>query len=54
MNPTIWTDKTRVTDHKRRGSNLRGFTFARFGGLGNHRYQIGFSGDVRGNLINKI
>jgi len=47
MNPTIWTDKTRVTNHKRQGSNLRGFTFARFGGLGNHRYQIGFSGDVK-------
>ncbi len=38
MNPTIWTDKSRVTNKKRWGSNLRGFTFARFGGLGTHRY----------------
>ena len=53
MNPTIWTAKTRVTDHKRRCklglgcTHKRGVTFARWGGLGQHRYQHGFSGDVR-------
>ncbi|GAB5364271.1 hypothetical protein AAMO2058_000955500 [Amorphochlora amoebiformis] len=52
MNPTIWLDKMRVTDSIRRcktyGSctNRRGMVLARFGGLGNHRYQVGFSGDV--------
>ena len=54
-NPTIWTDKMRVTDPKRRNlqSNApkaiikRGMVLARFGGLGNHRYQVGFSGDVK-------
>ena len=42
-NPTIWTDKLRCTDHIRRGSDKRGITLARWGGLGNHRYQVGFS-----------
>ena len=37
MNPTIWTDKVRVTDPKRRGEDKRGLVLARFGGLGNHR-----------------
>eukprot|EP00939_MAST-03C_sp_MAST-3C-sp1_P004520 g4520.t1 len=61
MNPTIFTDKMRVTDPIRRcriqdedkthadcaGANTkRGVVFARFGGYGNHRYQHGFSGDV--------
>eukprot|EP01063_Lacrimia_lanifica_P029738 TRINITY_DN4590_c0_g1_i3.p1 TRINITY_DN4590_c0_g1~~TRINITY_DN4590_c0_g1_i3.p1 ORF type:complete len:994 (+),score=371.47 TRINITY_DN4590_c0_g1_i3:66-3047(+) len=52
MNPTILTDKLRATDSIRRCrqqgdcTNKRGVTFARFGGLGNHRYQHGFSGDV--------
>jgi hypothetical protein len=27
-------------------TNKRGVTFARWGGLGQHRYQHGFSGDV--------
>ena len=48
-NPTIWTNKLRVTDKKRRGGekeNERGMVLARWGGLGNHRYQVGFSGDV--------
>ena len=48
MNPTIWTDKMRVTDPIRQGVNKRGVVLARFGGLGNHRYQHGFSGDVKG------
>ena len=55
MNPTIWLNKMRVTDAKRRCvlgigqcSKKRGVVFGRFGGLGNHRYQHGFSGDVAG------
>ena len=54
MNPTIWTDKMRVTDSIRRCkqtgycTNKRGVVHARWGGLGNHRYQHGFSGDVAG------
>ena len=63
MNPTIWTDKMRVTDSIRRcriqdltrshndcvdANTSRGVVFARWGGLGNHRYQHGFSGDVDG------
>eukprot|EP00042_Codosiga_hollandica_P032126 m.200668 g.200668 ORF g.200668 m.200668 type:complete len:1028 (+) comp53818_c0_seq1:262-3345(+) len=46
QNPTIWTDHLRSTDHQRRGENVRGLVLARWGGLGNHRYQVGFSGDV--------
>ncbi len=55
MNPTIWLNKMRVTDAKRKCvlglpgcDSRRGVTFGRFGGLGNHRYQVGFSGDVYG------
>lgn len=63
MNPTIYTDKMRVTDSIRRcraknpsashadcasSQTKRGVTFARWGGMGNHRYQHGFSGDVAG------
>ena len=46
INPTIWTDKLRATYHIRRGEEARGIVLARWGGLGNHRYQVGFSGDV--------
>lgn len=46
VNPTIWTDKLRATYHIRRGEEARGIVLARWGGLGNHRYQVGFSGDV--------
>ena len=46
VNPTIWTDKLRSTYHIRRGEEARGIVLARWGGLGNHRYQVGFSGDV--------
>ena len=55
FNPTIWTDKMRCTNSKRqdiesgnpKGVTKRGMVLARFGGLGNHRYQVGFSGDVK-------
>lgn len=55
-NPTIWLNKVRATDAKRRF--LQGITkdpefkrnmaLGRWGGLGNHRYQLGFSGDAPG------
>lgn len=55
MNPTIGLSKLRVTDAARRcaatgrcSNRKRGVVFARWGGLGNHRYQHGFSGDVAG------
>jgi hypothetical protein len=40
VNPTIWTDKLRATTHLRRGEDKRGIVLARWGGLGNHRYQV--------------
>jgi hypothetical protein len=46
QNPTAWLNKLRSTDPKRQGSNARGMVLGRFGGLGAHRYQVGFSGDV--------
>ncbi|KAK3233298.1 hypothetical protein CYMTET_56397 [Cymbomonas tetramitiformis] len=46
MNPTIWTNKVRATDHVRRRNDKRGMVLARWGGYGSHRYQVGFSGDV--------
>lgn len=45
-NPTIWLNKVRATDNIRRNATDRGMVLARWGGLGNHRYQVGFSGDV--------
>jgi len=48
FNPTILTDWQRCTSPKRQGSQERGAVLARFGGLGTHRYQAGFSGDVAG------
>lgn len=44
VNPTWWLNYTHFTDMERRG--LRPLLFHRWGGLGNHRYQIGFSGDT--------
>eukprot|EP00825_Cyclidium_porcatum_P031628 TRINITY_DN3351_c0_g1_i2.p1 TRINITY_DN3351_c0_g1~~TRINITY_DN3351_c0_g1_i2.p1 ORF type:complete len:803 (+),score=106.51 TRINITY_DN3351_c0_g1_i2:339-2747(+) len=56
FNPTIWLNKQRVTDAKRRYIKgvttnpiyRRSMVLGRWGGLGNHRYQAGFSGDVPG------
>jgi len=49
-NPTIWLNKLRLTDKARRAesgeASKRSMVLARWGGLGNHRYQVGFSGDV--------
>ena len=44
VNPTWWLNYTHFSDMERRGK--RGMLFHRWGGLGNHRYQIGFSGDT--------
>ena len=44
MNPTWWLNYVHFTDQAREGK--RPLLFHRWGGLGNHRYQIGFSGDT--------
>jgi alpha-glucosidase len=44
LNPTWWLNYVHFTDQVREGK--RPLLFGRWGGLGNHRYQIGFSGDV--------
>jgi len=44
VNPTWWLNYTHFTDMERRGK--RPIIYHRWGGLGNHRYQIGFSGDT--------
>ena len=45
-NPTIQLNKLRITDEIRNGGEDRSMILSRWGGLGNHRYQVGFSGDV--------
>jgi len=47
LNPTIWLNHMSVTDPYRRGENWRGWTLARYGGIGSQRYPTGFSGDVQ-------
>jgi alpha-glucosidase len=42
--PTWWLNYVHFTDQQREGN--RPMLFHRWGGLGNHRYQIGFSGDT--------
>lgn len=44
LNPTWWLNYVYFTDQAREGK--RPILFGRWGGLGNHRYQVGFSGDV--------
>ena len=44
VNPTWWLNYVHFTDQEREGR--RPLLFHRWGGLGNHRYQIGFSGDT--------
>jgi alpha-glucosidase (family GH31 glycosyl hydrolase) len=44
VTPTWWLNYVFFTDMERQGK--RPVLFHRWGGLGNHRYQIGFSGDV--------
>ena len=45
LNPTWWLNYTFYTNMEREGK-ARPIILARWGGLGSHRYQIGFSGDV--------
>ena len=44
LTPTWWLNYVHSTDQQREGK--RPLLFHRWGGLGNHRYQIGFSGDT--------
>jgi alpha-glucosidase len=44
LNPTFWLNYTHFTDMEREGK--RPLLYHRWGGLGNHRYEIGFSGDT--------
>jgi alpha-glucosidase len=44
LNPTWWLNYVHTSDMERR--EKRPLIFHRWGGLGNHRYQIGFSGDT--------
>lgn len=46
QNPTMWLNHLRCTDRHRVGDVGRAMVLARWGGLGGHRYQVGFSGDV--------
>jgi alpha-glucosidase len=45
INPTWWLNYAFFTDMERQGKR-RPLIFHRWGGLGNHRYEIGFSGDT--------
>ena len=45
VTPTWWLNYVFYT-HMEREGNKRPLIYHRWGGLGNHRYQIGFSGDV--------
>ncbi len=47
LDPLWWLNYLHFTDMARFHPNRRPLIFSRWGGLGNHRYQIGFSGDVR-------
>ena len=44
VNPTFWLNYVFFSDQER--EKKRALLFHRWGGLGNHRYQIGFSGDT--------
>jgi alpha-glucosidase len=44
LSPTWWLNYVHFTDQQREGK--RPLLFHRWGGLGNHRYEIGFSGDT--------
>ena len=45
LSNTWWLNYTFFSD-KERNSDKRPLIYHRWGGLGNHRYQIGFSGDT--------
>jgi hypothetical protein len=44
LDPLLWLNHLHFADSVRRG--LRPMLYSRWGGLGNHRYQTGFSGDT--------
>ena len=44
LDPLVWLNHTHFQDSVRRGK--RPMVYSRWGGLGNHRYQTGFSGDT--------
>lgn len=46
LDPLLWLNHLHFSDARRRGQ--RPLLFSRWGGLGNHRYPIGFSGDTFG------
>lgn len=46
LDPLIWLNHLHFTDAQRR--EQRPLLFSRWGGLGNHRYPLGFSGDTYG------
>lgn len=48
LDPLWWLNYLHWTDMERRASQTgrRPLIFSRWGGLGNHRYQVGFSGDT--------
>ncbi len=45
-NPTMWLNRLRGTDNFRNNDTARATILSRWGGLGSHRYPLGFSGDV--------
>lgn len=46
LTPLFWLNHQHFHDLQRPGTNRRGLTFSRWGGWGNHRYPIQFSGDT--------
>ncbi len=46
QNPTFMLAHLRCTDRHRAGDANRAMVLSRWGGMGHHRYQVGFSGDV--------
>lgn len=46
LNPTIWLNYVFTTNNARRQSKIRPIILHRWGGLGNHKFAWGFSGDV--------
>lgn len=46
VNPTFWLNYVFFTNPSQWANGKRPLLFHRWGGLGNHRYQIGFTGDV--------
>ncbi|HSR31505.1 MAG TPA: TIM-barrel domain-containing protein [Anaerolineae bacterium] len=44
LDPLLWINHLHFADSTRRGQ--RAMLYSRWGGLGNHRYQMGFSGDT--------